>query len=294
MLLKAVEHQPDLAVARVGLGYVNYIQHDNDAALTEFNKAIDLDQNDFRPYHFRALLLLRTAGYTKESTPQIIDNLQKTIALAPDFAPAYGFLSVAYRQQDSTKPKSFDAAVRASTLEPANYNFMVDIGDALLAINHDQDAIKLLDRMQKSARAPSEKELVESFGRRLAAHQNQSVNKETTVAAPPISGGSEDSTQLTNANGQRETQPTKETQEGIIQEVICAASSATNVRFAILGKTLSLAATDTSKITLRVSEQESNLSAMPCEQWKGKKAKIAFVPSPDEKAPAEIISVDFP
>jgi len=298
MFNQALAQQPDLAAPHVGIGYVAYLQHENDGALVEFNKAIGLDQRDFRPYHFRALLLLRTAGYTKDSIPQIIGNLQKVIALNPEFAPAYGFISVAYRQQDATKPKSFDAAVRASTVEPANYNVKVDIGDALLAINHDQDAIKLLDTLQKTARTPSEKDLVESFAKRVAAYQNSSAPKGKTPdpparatastpsgdAAPQLAGDREKG--LPSASGQ--------TEEGSIQDAACTASSVTNVRFAILEKTLLLSAADASKVTLLNAGKSVTLSSMPCEQWKGRKARIAFVPSPDEKAPGEIVSIDFP
>jgi hypothetical protein len=65
------------------------------------------------------------------------------------------------------------------------------------------------------------------------------------------------------------------------------------VRFAILGKTLLLAAADSAKIALLVAGKNSTVSAVPCEQWKGRKAKITFAASPDEKSLAEIISVDF-
>ena len=288
MFQQAVEQDPNLPAAHIGLGYVAYLQHDNNDALAEFNKAIGLDQRDFRPYHFRALLLLRTAGYTKDSTPQIIANLQKVIALAPDFAPAYGFVSVAYRQQDSTKSKSFDAAVRASTLEPANYNFMVDIGDALLAVNHDQDAILLLDRMQKSARNPGDRELVEAFARRLQAHQSSSANKEKTTVSPKVADA--DGSELSNSAA---AGTAHEMQEGVIQEVTCAASAISIIRFAVLGKTLLLAAPDSSKITPTADGKDSGLSAAPCDQWKGRKARISFLPSPDEETPGEILSIDL-
>lgn len=295
---QALALQPDMAAAHVGIGYVDYLQHDNDGALVEFNKAIGLDQRDFRPYHFRALLLLRTAGYTKESIPQIIGNLQRVIALNSEFAPAYGFISVAYRQQDATKPKSFDAAVRASTLEPANYNFKVDIGDALLAINKDQDAIKLLDTLQKTARTPSEKDLVESFAKRVAAHQNSSALKGNTADPPaPATASAPPGDAARQVAGDREKalpSASGQTVEGSILDAACTTSSVTNVHFAILGKTLLLTAPDASKVTLSNAGKSVTLLSLPCEQWKGRKAKITFVPSSDEKIPGDIISIDFP
>jgi len=298
MFNQALVQTPDLPAAHVGIGYVDYLQHDNDGALAEFNKAIGLDQRDFRPYHFRALLLLRTAGYTKESIPQIIGNLQKVISLNPEFAPAYGFISVAYRQQDASKPKSFDAAVRASTLEPANYNFKVDIGDALLAIKHEEDAIKLLDVLQKTARTPSEKELVESFARRVAAHQNSSTLKGNSADPPALATASTPSGDAApRVSGDREKglpSASSQTEEGSIQDAACTASSVTNMRFAILGETLLLAAADASKVSILNAGKSVTLSSLPCEQWKGRKAKITFVRSSDGKTAGDIISIDFP
>jgi tetratricopeptide (TPR) repeat protein len=193
MFRQAIQESPDFAAAHTGAGYVAYLQHDNETAMNEFDKAVSLDSQDFRPYHFRALLFLRTRGYAKESTPQIIGNLEKVISLNPDFAPAFGFLSVAYRQQDDTKPKSFDVAVRAAKLEPANFMFIADIGDSLLALNRDQEANKVLERMRNDARTAGEKTIVESFGKRVAGHQEaeakknapSSANAPSTSATPP-------------------------------------------------------------------------------------------------------------
>lgn len=294
---QALEQKPDAAAPHIGIGYIEYLQHNNDAALAEFDRAISLDQQDFRPYHFRALLILRKSGYGKESTPQIISNLEKVTSLNPDFAPAYGFLSVAYRQQDATKAKAFEAAVKASKLEPANYNFMVDIGDALLALNHEQVAGTLLERMQKEARTPADKELVESFARRLAAHKNSTAakakNSESPAPATTTAAGGQ-LTQQVGTEKKNQTQPaSSQIEEGLIQDATCTASTITSVHFAILGKTVSLISTDPATITFSLEGKPSNWSALPCEQWKGRKARIAFAPAPDEKTPAGIISVDF-
>ena len=297
MFKQALEQKPDAAGPHIGIGYIEYLQHNNDAALAEFDKAISLDQQDFRPYHFRALLVLRKSGYGKESTPQIIANLEKVTSLYPDFAPAYGFLSVAYRQQDATKAKAFDAAIKASKLEPANYNFMVDIGDALLALNHEQTAGTLLERMQKSARTPADKELVESFARRLAAHKNSSAAKTKSSDNPApatTAAAGDESAQQVGGDMKSQTQPaSRQIEEGLIQDASCTASAITSVHFAILGKTVSLTSPDPANIAVTAEGKPSSWSAVPCEQWKGRKARIAFAPAPDEKTPAAIISVDF-
>jgi hypothetical protein len=130
----------------------------------------------------------------------------------------------------------------------------------------------------------------------LAAHQNPSATKEKTtdISAPATSSTRMDD--VAQAGDDRENGSRSiaiQTEDGLVQEVTCTASSITNLRFAILGKTLFLAAADSSKITLMIAGKGSTLSVIPCEQWKGRKAKIAFTPSPVEKRPAEIMSIDF-
>jgi len=304
MFKQALEQQPDMAAAYVGSGYVDYLQHNNDAALQNFDKAISLNQQDFRPYHFRALLILRKDGYRKETTPQIIGNLEKAISLNPEFAPAYGFLSVAYRQQDATKMKSFDAAVKAAKLEPSNLAFTVDIGDALLALNHDQDAAKLLEQINKLARTPNEKSEAESFAKRLTSHMDKanakdgaaSTTAQSAVSTPQSTG---DGDAAATKDSEKEESRSENSggrdggQQGIIREARCDTPTGVTMRFAILGETLDLAAADSSKVAIRVGGTDSTLAANPCAQWNGRKARITYALSADGQKTAQISAIDF-
>jgi len=299
MTKQALALQPALAGAYVTSGYINYLLHENASAESDLNKAISLDSLDFRPYHFRALLILRTTGYRKDSTPQIIGNLERVTFLNPDFAPAWGFLSVAYREQDETKAKSFDAAVKAAKLEPSNLAFTADIGYALLALNHEPEAEKILERLNSSAKTPNEKSTAESFARHLASHNEE---KQKTVAVTQENGAAS-STTVQDADEVAQTAsgvaagrasssefPNDQIsrQEGVIRDAECNAANV-NLHFAILGETLALSASDITKISIRLSGKESALSAMPCEQWKGRKAQLTYTPAPDN----QITSIDF-
>ena len=296
-LKQAIEQEPTLAAGYTSLGYIDYLLHENDAAESEFNQAISLNQNDFRPYHFRALLILRNTGYRKESTPLIIANLEKVTALNPDFAPAYGFLSVAYRQQEDTKRKSFDADVKAAKLEPANLTFTVDIGDALLALGRDREASELLERMNKAARTAYEKSMTEAFAKRLASHKELAARKEGAI--PLNAPASADSDTTEPGSSPEQTVPSKaadhesSSEEGIIREVTCNAPSGISMRFAILGETLVLAAANPEKLVIHVAGKEATLSDIPCEQWKGRKARVSYMPPSGENKPGEISSIDF-
>src|SRR5579859_7410454 len=95
----------------------------------------------------------------------------ETVQLNPNFAPAYAFLSAAYRQQKETREKAVDAAVKANHLEPTVLAYMADVGDALMALDRDAEARAVGEKINKNALSPQEKALAQSYARRLARHE---------------------------------------------------------------------------------------------------------------------------
>jgi tetratricopeptide (TPR) repeat protein len=167
MLKEAIQQQPTLAAAHSSVGYYDYQQHDNDAAEKEFNEALKFDPQDFRAYYFLAEITLRSSDYQQNNTQQIIKNLEKVVQINPSFAPAHAFLSAAYRQQKETKEKALVAAMRAAKLDPTRLYYIADVGEALIALGREQDALSIGKSLTKSARTPEEKDLAEKFNKRL-------------------------------------------------------------------------------------------------------------------------------
>jgi tetratricopeptide (TPR) repeat protein len=171
MLKAALEMQPDLAKAHACMGYDSLVQYNNDDADKEFKQATVLDPQDFRSLYYRADVVFRKAGYTAQSTPQIIDYLEKVVQLNPNFAPAYAFLSVAYLRQPQTKEKALGAALKAHQLEPGMVPYFADIGDALIALDRDADARAISEKLNKVAVSPQQKATAQGFANRLAQYE---------------------------------------------------------------------------------------------------------------------------
>ena len=171
LLEKALVLQPDLAAIHACLGYADYIQVNNDDAEKEFNQAATLNPQDPRSFFFLALIAARKAGYTSQSTPQIVTYLEKVVQLNPNFATGYAYLSIAYRQQPDTKPKALDAALKAYSLQPAVLGYLGLIGDASIALNRDADARAVLDKLNKSAVTPQDRSSVQAYANRLAKYE---------------------------------------------------------------------------------------------------------------------------
>lgn len=305
MLKEAIQQQPALAAAHSETAYYDYLQHDNDAAENEFEQAAQLDPQDFCAHYYLAQIIHRRSGYRAESTPQIIKHLEKVVQVNPNFAPAYAFLSVAYRQQKETKEKALAAAMQAAKLDPTRLAYLADVGATLLALDRDNEARLIGEKLAKIARTPGEKAIAENFGKRLMRHEELAAkNQGKAPADSPISPEkmsvseeAEDPTQSVIVEKPAVSEPPASRQggseEGVIREVHCDASSGATVRFAILGDTLTLSALDVMKIEYRANGKYSNAAANPCSEWNGRKARISYKPAQDKKFSGEIVSIEF-
>ncbi len=303
MLKEAIEQQPTLAAAYSTMGMYHFQQHDNDAAQKEFEQALQLDPGDFRSYYYLADILYRRMGYREESTPQIIKHLENLVKINPDFAPAYAFLSVAYRQQKETREKALAAGIQAAKLDPMQAAYVADIGDALLALDRDKDAQVVGERLTKRARTPYEKSIAENFNRRLTLHEELKAKnpgkeagdalaaaEKVTVSEEPEDNAQPVAAEKPPASGSAQQGGSE---EGLIREAHCDHAPSATVKFAILGDTLLLVVPDLRKIEYRANGVGSTLTANPCSGWNNRKARITFVPPQDKQFRGEITAIEF-
>jgi tetratricopeptide (TPR) repeat protein len=177
LLSRAQQLQPSLPSLHARVGYADFLQFNNDDAEKELEQATSQDPQDFRSLFCLAEIALRKGGYGPQNTPQIISDLEKVVQIAPNFAPGYAFLSVAYRQQPDTRQKSLDAALKSNQLDPATLPYLVDVGDALIALNRDSDARVIGEKLNKAASSPQEKQAAQSFQNRLAHYEQSAPQK---------------------------------------------------------------------------------------------------------------------
>jgi cytochrome c-type biogenesis protein CcmH/NrfG len=190
MLKSALAAQPDLARVHECIAYDKFAQHDNDGAEAEFQQAFKLDPSRYRSLFYLAEITYRRSGYTAQSLPTMIQDLEAATQINPNFAPAYAFLSVAYREQPETKVKALDAALKAHQLEPAMFAYSVDIGDAMIALGRDTDARFVRDTLDKNATTPAEKNMAELYSKRLAHHEEAAEQKKQQGNSAQVSPAS--------------------------------------------------------------------------------------------------------
>jgi len=262
------------------LGYYQLQNGEYQKALKEFDIALAADPKDLDAHLYLATTLYREFGYTEESTPEIRSHLEKVVALNPDFAPAYAFLSVAYIQKPSPDhPRAFDAASRAVRLDPGNLSYYIDVGMVLLADGKLAEARKLADQVKKTAFTARDRMIVASFTKRIDAKAKQ-------VASIPSGRAAESETQVSGVTA--EAPPLEPLHaEGKITELICGHPPEAVLTLTTSDSSLLLHIKDTTKIEI-VEGQKSSDSSPPCALWKDRHALVEFTSTPDSVTNGEI------
>jgi tetratricopeptide (TPR) repeat protein len=168
MLRQAAALQPDLPAIHECTGFGDFVQHDNEGAHTELEKAFASNPQDYRALFFLARVVYRESGYSPQSTARMRQDLETVVQINPNFAPAWAFLSVVYRQSPATQQKSLDAAVKARQLMPASVSYAINEGEALLALNRVAEARALGKAIDVMAVTPQERSMAEMYDRRIA------------------------------------------------------------------------------------------------------------------------------
>ena len=270
------------------LGYYHFLRADYENAGKEFDQALAANPGDAPVYLYRALMLLRKKGYSQETTPEIRTDLERTIALMPDFAAAHAFLCIAYSQMQETKPKAAVEARRAMELEPGNLAYYIDLGKAFLANGQNEDAKKIADRALKVATLPRDRNMANAFLRQVQGKQNPSAQASTLAeASDPVTGES--------GSAPAAAQPAKEAvhANGQISELLCGHPP--EVLFTLSGSNEStlLRVRDIGKIEIYDGGAASTAMTMPCTKWRDRKASVVYEHSADGPAQGEVKRIDL-
>jgi Flp pilus assembly protein TadD len=265
------------------LGFYHFAKADFDNSLKEFDLAIAGDPNDATAYYYKASIPYRKTGYTRETTPLMIANLQKVISLQPNFAPAHAFLCIAYTQSPDTKAKAFAEAKKAMELEPGNLAYFIDAGRALVATNDLANAKKVADTAQKVATWPRDRVMAANFQKTVNAKMNSSADEDrSATAADPAAASGEGATAGTAPPSQK---------EGQITELICGHPPSVMFTLKAGDEQFLFHVKDITKI--KVVDAGDSAGYTTCGQWKDRKAVVEFSETADGPAFGEVSLIAF-
>lgn len=193
---------PQNGAALRGLGYAALRKRELDRAGDYFRKAVQHDSNDPRVYYYSALLgNQEDSSFDQARLNEIKSDLQKSIALDPNFADAHAQLAYACMrsgQQDA----ALASLKKALELSPRNEQYLFNLSQVYLASGKVDDAVAILQPLTNSpnpeaaARARQSMQQVGKMQSVLSAlkHSEGKLTKASTsesVSTPVTSAGTE-------------------------------------------------------------------------------------------------------
>jgi tetratricopeptide (TPR) repeat protein len=143
-----LKSDPNNAAACRGLGYAYLQKQDFTQAGEYFRRASQLDSKDPRVHYYSAMLMAREGGFGGGSNaPAMIEELETSIRLDPNFADSYALL--AFAQSTARDPaKALGTMRKAIAISPRNESYLFNLANIYLANRQADQAIAVLRSLQ--------------------------------------------------------------------------------------------------------------------------------------------------
>jgi tetratricopeptide (TPR) repeat protein len=316
----AEKDDPKLALPHESMGMLAYSTGQHLEALHELSKAVELDPQNFRTLFFRSFLAFHAHGAGSQSE-QIEADLRRSIALNANFPPAYGLLASFLAEKDEKLDEALGFAKKAIELEPGTSAYQISLGEVLIRLHRDTEAIAAGLRADMIARGPGDHAAAKgflSYARSVAGYNADHPDAAAHVRATPENsrpasdnGDATDEKVQSDQNeprpmetetppepaaqdsgAQKEMPPQREaySAKGRISKVSCKGRE---IALALdFGSTrLELQNGDIGKIEISSNgSAKSNLN--PCAELQGHQAKVSYLPAEDAKTDGTLLGVE--
>ncbi len=196
-LEEALKDEPSLAEAEQSLGFLSMQTNDLEEADQHFTRAMALDANDAMNYYGRGLVAMARGGGVGVPVGAVV-AFEKTVALNPDYAPAWFNLASIYALRDDTLQKALTDAQRAASLEPGESSYQRQLAAILDRQGQIADEHKAVATPQ--ATAPNSRASADTAS---ASRQIPQQQASSTSSAPSVStsGTPSTSSSTSSSNG---------------------------------------------------------------------------------------------
>ena len=190
---EVIKLQPDNAAALRGLGYAYLMKQDFPRAQEYFNRATEHDSNDPRVLYYSGLLAQLQNGPGLGGDPahlaSIQKNLEKSVALDPEFADTYSVLALNYASQGNYSA-ALSTMSKAVALNPRSEQYRFNLAQIYLANRKVEPALQILQAMQNSSDPAVAERARQSLAQALAFKRAMQEGAEPVreVAVVPASG----------------------------------------------------------------------------------------------------------
>jgi tetratricopeptide (TPR) repeat protein len=275
------------AVACETLGYMALNDHDMEGARKWLTQAVKLDSKSYLANYYYAAMAMNEDGL--KEAPTVEASLKSAIKLNPSFAPPYDRLASLYRLQRDHLEEAHILELQAMELEPSNISYRINTAYLLIALNREDDALRVLENARKFAENPSQTAIIDEAARRV---QNNKDTRDPQVQAfqqnqmaPAMELPQHVSAAATAAKRQV---------RGILHGVRCGAPAVLELEVQGTGsKPVALYSNNYFKIEYSAVNEAPQGNLSPCKDLEGRNALVSYAQTADKAAAGEILSIQL-
>jgi tetratricopeptide (TPR) repeat protein len=156
------------------MGFLRFREGDIAGAKKWYREAVELNEHSYLAHYYYAIMALRSGAKGEDEAIKM--SLQKSIALNPEFAPAYDTLAMVYATQHEKLDEAHRLSAKAMELEGDRLSYRLNCAEVLLQQRQVAEALEVLQDAMRLAKTPEEIALVEGRIVRMERYQ-EALNK---------------------------------------------------------------------------------------------------------------------
>ena len=177
---------PTNALAHESQGMLALREHDIEAARKAYSEAVALHSTSFLAWYYAASLTLRSGNH---DDPAIETDLQQSLKLNPNFAPANDALA-SYYAMHHRLDDALHFSVLAITLEPDNFTYRLNNSSLHMQRNEIPSALSVLDAARPFAHTPAQLAELNARAEQIHRYQNRLAASAESSAESSAGSGS--------------------------------------------------------------------------------------------------------
>jgi hypothetical protein len=309
----SIKLDSSLAGAEESLGFLLLELEQLEEADKHFVRAAELNPQNSLAYYGQGMIAMSRGGFVGVPVGAVA-AFEKTVALNPDFAPAWFNLASIYALRQDTLQKALTAAQRAASLVPGDAGYQYQVAVILQSLGRPEDSRKAAEQLRNSSSDP---QIADKAGDLIARMSQPRVSASPAAASAPNPTASTDRTVRIDRKTEPDDRPmeaaSKRPREESVPPPVPAAPVEARV-YSMVGTTtdvscvdapqiqitlkaetivMHLHATDVAQLAIKFSGVGSLAKNAVCSGLRGRSARVTYQLVSEKKWDGEIQTVEL-
>jgi tetratricopeptide (TPR) repeat protein len=301
----ALKQDPALADAEISFGFLMLHEDALDESEKHFQRAAELDPASVLAYYGQGEVALARSGNVGVPLSAVA-NLEKTVSLNPNFAPAWYDLASIYSLRTETMHRALEDAKRATALAPGEQNYQLQVAGITERLAHpenEQNASAQTRAAQGNSRSTDDRRSSGQIrptvpppppGTAIAsapAPRSLRIERKTEPDQKPAESAASRTTEA-SAPSPVENNSHVYSMVGTISDVNCSESPQVRVTLKAQTIIMHLHAADIAHLGFKLTGS-SSLSKISCAALRGRSARVSYLLVSGKEWDGEMQAVEF-